>query len=126
MALPSAVPERPSALKLLVLFFRRCFLRLACGEGGGSILGLVVLEILGLEHTESPRPVSTRSNTHGRSFLKDFRRVPMTSRDDADLCLISELWRLRDLRQQRHNRCDNNRDHLNVIETQAGEAEQAG
>lgn len=57
--LPSAVPENPSALKLLVLFFRRCFLRLACGEGGGSIFGLVVLDILGLEHTESPRPVST-------------------------------------------------------------------
>lgn len=60
MALPSAVPERPSALKLLVLFFRRCFLRLACGDGGGSILGLVVLEMLGLEQTESPRPVSAR------------------------------------------------------------------
>lgn len=59
-ALPSAVPDKPSALKLLVLFFRRCFLRLACGEGGGSILGLVVLEILGLEQTESPRPVSER------------------------------------------------------------------
>lgn len=58
MVLPSAVPERPSALKLLVLFFLRCFLRLACGDGGGSILGLVVLEMLGLEHTESPRPVS--------------------------------------------------------------------
>lgn len=64
MALPSAVPERPSALKLLVLFFLRCFLRLACGDGGGSILGLVVLEILGLEQTESPRPVSANSNKH--------------------------------------------------------------
>lgn len=59
MMLPSAVPEKTSALKLLVLFFRRCFLRLACGDGGGSILGLVVLDILGLEQTESPRPVST-------------------------------------------------------------------
>lgn len=48
----------PSALKLLVLFFRRCFFLLAWGEGGGSSLGLVVLEMLGLEHTESPRPVS--------------------------------------------------------------------
>lgn len=62
MALPSAVPERPSALKLLVLFFLRCFFRLACGDGGGSILGLVVLEMLGLEQTESPRPVSADSN----------------------------------------------------------------
>lgn len=58
MALPSAVPDNPSALKLLVLFFLRCFLRLACGEGGGSIFGLVVLEMLGLEQTDSPRPVS--------------------------------------------------------------------
>lgn len=63
MALPSAVPDNPSALKLLVLFFRRCFLRLACGEGGGSIFGLVVLEMLGLEQTESPRPVSARRSS---------------------------------------------------------------
>lgn len=56
--LPSAVPESPSALKLLVLFFLRCFFLLAWGEGGGSSLGLVELEILGLEHTESPSPVS--------------------------------------------------------------------
>lgn len=56
--LPSAVPESPSALKLLVLFFLRCFFLLAWGEGGGSSLGLVLLEILGLEHTESPSPVS--------------------------------------------------------------------
>lgn len=67
MALPSAVPERPSALKLLVLFFLRCFLRLACGDGGGSILGLVVLEMLGLEQTESPRPVSESSHTRGHA-----------------------------------------------------------
>lgn len=64
MALPSAVPERPSALKLLVLFFLRCFLRLACGDGGGSILGLVVLEMLGLEQTESPSPVSGQTTKH--------------------------------------------------------------
>lgn len=31
---------------------------MAWGEGGGSSLGLVELEMLGLEHTESPRPVS--------------------------------------------------------------------
>lgn len=66
MALPSAVPDNPSALKLLVLFFLRCFLRLACGEGGGSILGLVVLEMLGLEQTESPRPVSEGKHIHLR------------------------------------------------------------
>lgn len=64
--LPSAVPEKTSALKLLVLFFRRCFLRLACGDGGGSILGLVVLDILGLEQTESPRPVSTAERKRER------------------------------------------------------------
>lgn len=45
-------------MKLLVLFFLRCFFLLAWGEGGGSSLGLVLLEILGLEHTESPSPVS--------------------------------------------------------------------
>lgn len=76
MALPSAVPERPSALKLLVLFFRRCFLRLACGDGGGSILGLVVLEMLGLEQTESPRPVSARSHTGGGSVNTGTWRTP--------------------------------------------------
>lgn len=66
MALPSAVPERPSALKLLVLFFRLCFFRLACGDGGGSIFGLVVLEMLGLEQTESPRPVSAEERERGQ------------------------------------------------------------
>lgn len=69
MALPSAVPERPSALKLLVLFFLRCFLRLACGDGGGSILGLVVLEMLGLEQTESPRPVSEGSEEQHQKLV---------------------------------------------------------
>lgn len=71
MALPSAVPDKPSALKLLVLFFLRCFLRLACGEGGGSILGLVVLEMLGLEQTESPRPVSERRSISAHPPLTD-------------------------------------------------------
>lgn len=75
MALPSAVPERPSALKLLVLFFLRCFLRLACGDGGGSILGLVVLEMLGLEHTESPRPVSANGDKDMSSNNHDVSRV---------------------------------------------------
>lgn len=74
MALPSAVPERPSALKLLVLFFLRCFLRLACGDGGGSILGLVVLEMLGLEHTESPRPVSVNGDKNMNNNNQDMKR----------------------------------------------------
>lgn len=55
---PSAAPEKPSTLKLLVLFFLLCFLRLAWGDGGGSVFGLVVLDMLGLEHTESPILVS--------------------------------------------------------------------
>lgn len=55
---PSAALDSPSALKLLVLFFLRCFFLLAWGEGGGSSLGLAALETLGLEHTESPSPVS--------------------------------------------------------------------
>ncbi len=75
MVLPSAVPERPSALKLLVLFFLRCFLRLACGEGGGSILGLVVLEMLGLEQTESPRPVSANPNKHSYESNNPVKRL---------------------------------------------------
>lgn len=58
---PSAVPEKPSTLKLLVLFFLLCFLRLAWGDGGGSIFGLVVLDMLGLEHTESPTLVSAHT-----------------------------------------------------------------
>jgi len=57
---PSAVPEKPSTLKLLVLFFLLCFLRLAWGDGGGSIFGLVVLDMLGLEHTDSPILVSAQ------------------------------------------------------------------
>lgn len=72
--LPSAVPEKTSALKLLVLFFRRCFLRLACGDGGGSILGLVVLDILGLEQTESPRPVSTAEREKPRKTPEERKR----------------------------------------------------
>lgn len=80
MALPSAVPERPSALKLLVLFFLRCFLRLACGDGGGSILGLVVLEMLGLEQTESPRPVSAGHTHTSGHVIRKCRDVAEISR----------------------------------------------
>lgn len=82
MALPSAVPDNPSALKLLVLFFLRCFLRLACGEGGGSIFGLVVLEILGLEQTESPRPVSERKSSTRVSLPSGFL-LPLRSANTA-------------------------------------------
>lgn len=39
--LPSFPVDNPSGLVIPVLFFLRCFLRLACGEGGGSSLGLV-------------------------------------------------------------------------------------
>ena len=39
--LPSVPPVRLSGLVMPVLFFRRCFLRLAWGDGGGSSLGLV-------------------------------------------------------------------------------------
>lgn len=86
MELPSAVPDNPSALKLLVLFFRRCFLRLACGDGGGSILGLVVLEILGLEQTESPRPVSEISTPAliSVSTLHSYRYIPFCTHDQTD------------------------------------------
>lgn len=78
-ALPSAVPDRPSALKLLVLFFLRCFFLLAWGEGGGSSLGLVVLDMLGLEHTESPSPVSAsdrKGKTEQVSALQTTKAAP--------------------------------------------------
>lgn len=71
MVLPSAVPERPSTLKLLVLFFLRCFFRLAWGDGGGSILGLVVLEILGLEQTESTRFGSANSKKQNQDQYEE-------------------------------------------------------
>lgn len=43
---PSLPADKPSGFVMPVLFFRRCFLRLACGEGGGSSLGLVALPAL--------------------------------------------------------------------------------
>lgn len=42
---PSLPADKPSGFVMPVLFFRRCFLRLACGEGGGSSLGLVALPV---------------------------------------------------------------------------------
>lgn len=39
--LPSFPADSPSGFVMPVLFFRLCFLRLACGEGGGSSFGLV-------------------------------------------------------------------------------------
>jgi len=44
LLLPSVPADSPSGLVMPVLFFLRCFLRLACGDGGGSSLGLVALE----------------------------------------------------------------------------------
>lgn len=43
---PSLPADKPSGFVIPVLFFRLCFLRLACGEGGGSSLGLVALPTL--------------------------------------------------------------------------------
>lgn len=74
-ALPSAVPERPSALKLLVLFFLRC-LFLCWHERGGSSLGLAVLEMLGLEHRGHPARVC-------RPDRKEERRVSTEKPDSA-------------------------------------------
>lgn len=44
---PSLPADKPSGFVMPVLFFRLCFLRLACGEGGGSSLGLVAVELAG-------------------------------------------------------------------------------
>ena len=43
VAIPSFPADKPSGFVMPVLFFRLCFLRLACGDGGGSSLGLVAL-----------------------------------------------------------------------------------
>ena len=58
LILPSFPADGPSGLVIPVLFFRLCFLRLACGEGGGSSLGLVALVTLGLELRASAVPLA--------------------------------------------------------------------
>lgn len=56
--LPSAAVLGPSARVVPVLFFLRCFFLLACGDGGGSSLGLAAVEMLGLELRESAVPLA--------------------------------------------------------------------
>lgn len=41
-----------------MLFFLRCFFLFACGDGGGSSLGLAALEMFGLELRESAVPLA--------------------------------------------------------------------
>jgi len=48
----------PSGRVVPVLFFLRCFFLLACGDGGGSSLGLAAVEMLGLELRESAVPLA--------------------------------------------------------------------
>lgn len=50
--------REPVSLEVAGTFLPPVLLSVGVGEGGGSSLGLVLLEILGLEHTESPSPVS--------------------------------------------------------------------
>lgn len=47
-----------------VLFFRRCFLRLECGEGGGSSLGLVALPALEPAGSLVPLAGEKEKNVH--------------------------------------------------------------
>lgn len=66
--LPSLPADTPSGLVMPVLFFRLCFLRLACGEGGGSSLGLVALPTLELAGSLIPLAEKT-----GKTFIIFFR-----------------------------------------------------
>ena len=66
--LQSVPPARLSGLVMPVLFFRRCFLRLAWGDGGGSSLGLVApapppVVALGPPALASPVPLAERRQT---------------------------------------------------------------
>lgn len=56
--LPSAAVLGPSGRVVPVLFFLRCFFLFACGDGGGSSLGLAALEMFGLELRESAVPLA--------------------------------------------------------------------
>lgn len=58
---PSLPADKPSGFVMPVLFFRLCFLRLACGEGGGSSLGLVALPTL--EQAGSLIPLAEKTQT---------------------------------------------------------------
>lgn len=57
-SLPSAAALGPSGRVVPVLFFLRCFFLFACGDGGGSSLGLAALEMFGLELRESAVPLA--------------------------------------------------------------------
>lgn len=64
---PSLPADRPSGFVMPVLFFRLCFLRLACGEGGGSSFGLVALP--GVEPAGSLIPLAERAQHRKLSFF---------------------------------------------------------
>ena len=81
-------PARLSGLVMPVLFFRRCFLRLAWGDGGGSSLGLVApapppLVALGPPAVASPVPLA------GRRQTKSTRRCEVTS-DVHNITTVAE------------------------------------
>lgn len=63
-AVPSLPADKPSGFVMPVLFFRLCFLRLACGEGGGSSLGLVALPTLELAGSLIPLAEKTQTGNN--------------------------------------------------------------
>lgn len=73
-SLPSLPTENPSGLVIPVLFFRLCFLRLACGDGGGSSLGLVALLMPGVELRGSATPLAGRGETDIRLTQSMFNK----------------------------------------------------
>ena len=82
-ALPSVPPARLSGLVMPVLFFRRCFLRLAWGDGGGSSLGLVApapppVVALGPPAVASPVPLAERRQTKNTRRY-EFPQCPQSS-----------------------------------------------
>ena len=68
-AVPSLPADKPSGFVMPVLFFRLCFLRLACGEGGGSSLGLVALPTLEVAGSLIPLAEKHRQGRHKHYFL---------------------------------------------------------
>lgn len=72
---PSLPADKPSGLVMPVLFFRLCFLRLACGEGGGSSLGLVALPTLELAGSLVPLAGKKRKKKKKDKFVKNWQRV---------------------------------------------------
>lgn len=85
VCLPSFPAERPSGLVMPVLFFRRCFLRLAWGDGGGSSLGLVALLMPEAELRGSDMPLAGGKKREMKFSHKVFHLWPFTETTHTSL-----------------------------------------